>query len=112
MRVSELKNTYLDYWVLRAKGAPHSVADFLVPTHSHSTFWFLGGPLIESSEIHLMTDIRATKGPKNHWHRTRVWVALDKEEIVEHTGPTALIAAMRVFVALTYGENVPAEGEL
>ena len=62
-----------------------------------STDWAQGGPIIEREKI-------ATA-----WHITR-WVAW--RGVVEHPGPTPLIAAMRCYVAAKLGDEVEIPEEL
>jgi hypothetical protein len=62
-----------------------------------STNWMQGGPIIEREKI-------ATA-----WNITR-WVAW--RGVVEHPGPTPLIAAMRCFVASRLGNDIEIPEEL
>lgn len=64
---------------------------------SPSANWTHGGPIIEREKI-------ATA-----WHITR-WVAW--RGVVEHPGPTPLIAAMRCFVASKLGDDIEIPEEL
>ncbi len=65
--------------------------------YSPSSNWKQGGPIIERENI-------ATA-----WHITR-WVAW--RGVVEHPGPTPLIAAMRCFVASKLGNDIEIPEEL
>ena len=66
-------------------------------SYTPSTDWAQGGPIIERENI-------ATA-----WHITR-WVAW--RGVVEHPGPTPLIAAMRCFVASKLGNDIEIPEEL
>ena len=65
--------------------------------YTPSTDWAQGGPIIEREKI-------ATA-----WHITR-WVAW--RGVVEHPGPTPLIAAMRCYVAAKLGDDIEIPEEL
>jgi hypothetical protein len=62
-----------------------------------STNWAQGGPIIDREKI-------ATA-----WHLTR-WVAW--RGVIEHPGPTPLIAAMRCYVASRLGNDIEIPEEL
>jgi hypothetical protein len=71
---------------------------------SPSTDWAQGGPIIERNCVGLY-------GPAG---ARREWEAFlrpdsNKQELVEATGSTPLIAAMRAFVASRFGDKVPDE---
>jgi hypothetical protein len=97
MKTSELTGAALDW----AVSAVHGDSDI----HPYSTDWNEGGPIIErewvsvekrDNELHWSATLRFANG-----NRTR------------ERGPTALIAAMRCYVASKLGDevNVPEETE-
>lgn len=106
-KVSELVGAHLDYWVLMArntkKGMKKDDADtgaklaISMLGASPSRIWAEGGAIIESERIRLWTIDDAT------------WFAyvfdLDDSEHASW-GETALIAAMRAYVASVYGEYI------
>ena len=113
MKVSELEGPTLDYWVAKACGwleenglnfeemtpqfwEENLVSDMFAP----STRWEDGGPIIERERIMLYPE-----------HGTTTWKAYwsydGPESETPAKGPTALIAAMRCFVASKFGEKVP-----
>lgn len=63
---------------------------------SPSTFWFVGGPIIERENIWLAAPRRS----RTEWSAT-VGYSTD-----DHLGSTPLIAAMRAFVASKLGDEV------
>src|SRR5690242_10089625 len=101
MKVAELEGGALDYWVAKAKGdypytLPSERESYCIP--NYSTDWSQGGPIIERERI------------DTTW--SDVWFAVhnaggtDERKWKEFTGPTPLIAAMRVFVYSKFGEEV------
>ena len=110
MKVSALDGAYLDYWVARAEGETAVFEYGECKYHyddEHGTWdenwhpsadWSQGGPIIERERIALIPVIGGT------------WSAEYDEptgggDYQEHAidGPTALIAAMRAFVASKFG---------
>lgn len=111
MRVADLEGAALDYWVARAMGdrakfsrdgsfAIHAGARF-----EPSTNWKHGGPIIERE--------RPTLEPGLHYGGGNTWKAWIRNESGFHCayGQTALIAAMRAYVASKFGEEVPDSAE-
>jgi hypothetical protein len=93
MKTDELTGAALDWAVCVAVygyGADYK-------KNRYSTDWAQGGPIMERENI-------ATA-----WHITR-WVAW--RGVVEHPGPTPLIAAMRCFVASKMGNDIEIPEEL
>lgn len=89
-----------DRWVVRAQ--PPNVGWFSDYTYNPSTFWLLGGPIIERECVELVPDgcggwIAALRGG-------------DADDMAR--GPTPLIAAMRCFVASRLGDEVDIPEEL
>lgn len=127
MKVSELEGAKLDYWVAKAEGYVMERAQDLQMVHrsdpmarilvgpgdskyaySPSTDWQQGGPIIERESISIMTAAELDSSPRK-W---AAWVGdppFKQDE--EFTGPTALIAAMRAYVASKFGEEAPDESQ-
>ncbi|WP_206998868.1 phage protein NinX family protein [Trinickia mobilis] len=121
MRISELEGAWLDYWVARAAelpkprvddglcwveeppcdGDPESAVD---AAFAPSTDWNEGGPIIDREGISIvkLDDCwGAEKGAGNRIETARMNIG--------HTGATALIAAMRCYVGVRFGDEVPDE---
>lgn len=96
MRVAELSGAKLDYWVYRALHGKH-LADLTGGTVPFSTNWRWGGPIIDLEGIGVGPD---SIGPWKAWKESP-----DNTPKV-YIGETALIAAMRRFVALNFGPEV------
>jgi hypothetical protein len=118
MKVAELEGAQLDAWVARASGMEWLLTDWrpgsdlylrgdegeYIP-YSPSTDWNQGGPIIEREHI----DLAFGNVPET-------WEALVRPEYEygtymrddgRGTGRTALIAAMRAYVASKFGDEVP-----
>src|SRR5687768_11566243 len=100
MNVHELTGAKLDYWVAKALGI---IRPELLDNYSPSTNWADGGPIIEREKIKL-EPIHALKGGA-----FRFWNAKALAYVLDMEGETALIAAMRCYVASKLGEEVPDE---
>lgn len=108
MKVSELEGAELDYWVGKAEGyTPLWWGDhwFILldknEAYRPSTYWSVGGPIIERECIELQCGDAVTG---HTWHANIAIIAnCDEPSAV---GPTPLIAAMRCFVASKFGETV------
>ena len=102
MKVSEASGPALDYAV--AKCLYGSDVEYIyahtATRNAYSTDWAQGGPIIDREELTL------SHSPYDHvsYGRTRPWCA-EKKGRMEY-GPTALIAAMRCYVASKLGEEV------
>ncbi len=128
MRVEKLTGNLLDYWTARAQYAPNTkkmesdsliyrclrhderqvVAEFVKAhgvdgTYSPSTDWGQGGPIIEREDVSI--DPYHSDGFYT-WRASRD--VSDASTRVAY-GETALIAAMRCFVASKFGDSVPDE---
>jgi uncharacterized protein DUF2591 len=111
MKVSEMEGCELDCCVAKARGWRDAhVRDgvcFAWPASSipfqPSTNWCHGGPIIERENICLNRGDGSYTGDKK-WEAHIGDTSLRAKEI---TGPTALIAAMRCFVASKYGDICP-----
>lgn len=118
MKVSELTDGLLDYWVARAEGwtndggidgePPYWVTDTcaMVPVREFkpSDDWAEGGPIIERQKIGVT--FGAFGGL---WHALML---ADGPFSIKHTttGATPLEAAMRAYVRSKFGEEVSDEG--
>ena len=71
------------------------------PTWEPSTNWSQGGPIIEQELLCVNPDT-----PRNQW------MAITNSAEIVQFGPTALIAAMRCFVASRLGDEVDVPDEL
>jgi hypothetical protein len=98
-KVAELEGALLDAAVAKAEGwsADEVAAMMLDPKGADryiaaSTVWGIGGPIIERKRIRL--DGRPDSSADGQWTADGYW------------GPTALVAAMRAYVALTFGVTV------
>lgn len=115
IKVAELKDERLDYWAAKADGKDVLIAggmaqilyrrdangDESYQRYSPSTDWSQGGPIIEL--------LKPTSF--YYWKPTSEWTCAWGNGPRWRTGPTALIAAMRCFVASKFGEEVD-EGEI
>jgi len=116
MKVAELMGAELDYWAGIADGLNVEIAlsgecllmddngDEICDEYSPSTNWEYGGPIIEREKITIEPNPYGQKqwgachGPHG---KEPTWIWKNAE--------TALIAAMRCFVASKFGDDVPNE---
>lgn len=124
MKVSELTGALLDYLVAKAEGMDAHIVTathgaqwvILADTHNESfepsTDWAQGGPIIESERI----DIIASGNEWDAGRNSRIESSGEEQSFIEwiemdgkQSGPTPLIAAMRAYVALKFGDEVPDE---
>ena len=120
MKVAELEGRLLDYWVARAEGYSESDDSLMMHVdgtcriawhegddpdslYNPSAAWMWGGPIIEREQIYLIRSGDATV-----WLAAAnvIWLA-DHDDF--EPGETALIAAMRAYVASKFGNEVPDE---
>ncbi|MCA7985176.1 phage protein NinX family protein [Burkholderia vietnamiensis] len=119
MKVSKLGGALLDYWVARAEGIepsrlilrdqPDAVGKMCVRDDlfkfNPSESWLLGGPVIGRQKIAIYWDV-------DEW--VALWHSESSASGTLHArgpvmaGETALVAAMRCYVASKFGEEVPA----
>jgi hypothetical protein len=102
MKVSELKDELLDYWVAKANDMTEiQVVDgHCLVKHVRwepSTDWSQGGPILEREGINLGHGIEA--GPEH-------CVAYLRSGRHRQKGLTPLVAAMRCYVDFKFGEEV------
>jgi hypothetical protein len=110
VKTQELSGPALDWAVAKAEGsgaAEPSNNPFLFKWKigriaHYSTDWAKGGPIIERERISVMTAIRG-------WLGTLV---NDTARLVSTEGPTALVAAMRTYVASKLGDEIEVPAEL
>jgi hypothetical protein len=102
MKVSELKDELLDYWVAKANDVTevHVVDGRCLINHIHwkpSLDWSQGGPIIQKEGINLSHSLEAGSEPCTAYMRSGRH---------RHKGLTPLIAAMRCYVDFKFGEEV------
>ena len=118
IKTSELTGAALDWAVAKAQELPHKIQHselaertqvYLVDEHGRafvmycpSTQWMQGGPIIERENISL------DRVTSEFWVATRI----EGSSLSEEEGPTALVAAMRCFVASRLGDEVDVPEEL
>lgn len=108
MKVSELEGPLLDYWVIKAEHPTSEISfsEWTGKSILYSVAWQWGGPIIDRARIevvpwneppHITEDWRARTfgSPVDGMHASREW-----------KGSTALIAAMRAYVASKFGDEV------
>jgi hypothetical protein len=103
MKTRALIGNHLNRWVAKAIGCEESATGFTLatPLSGHREFarfdwrpselWSLGGPIIELEGIGIFYD-------GNGWHA--------ESNAGTYDGDTALVAAMRSYVANEFGEDV------
>ncbi|KWK74127.1 phage protein NinX family protein [Burkholderia ubonensis] len=123
MKVSELTGALLDYWVAHAQGRRAEIVDgkaivvriragilddngggtyVLRGPYQPSTRWDVGGEIIERERITVTPVYRGAEW--GAYIRNCCYESDDVDQI----GPTPLVAAMRAFVALKFGDEVDA----
>jgi len=97
MKTADLSNADLDYWVAQAEGELLTKKRWIF----YSTSWLAAGKIIERERLL----IAPTKDGG--------WIAWPSdggethEARFEGKGPTPLVAAMRSYVAMAFGKDVP-----
>jgi hypothetical protein len=107
MRTSELKKAALDWAVGQATGFDNG--DWLP---DYSTDWAAGGPIIEREKIGVWFSDSVIDAETDEVVRGETWYAETFEGEHGVTGQTALIAAMRCYVASKLGNEVQIPEEL
>jgi hypothetical protein len=108
IKTSELTGPALDWAVAKAQGKRPSLFIYqqtgaLAKEHNYSSDWSQGGPIIEREGIEL----------KRSLVKPFVWAAFAYQSPNAHCcGPTALIAAMRCYVASKLGDTIDVPEEL
>ncbi len=105
MKVSELQDAELDYWVAKAEAEQDGFVRFYLgmgaaQPFKYSNRWELAGPIIERERI-------TVQALHNMAGQHVGWSAKAREWAREGEGPTPIIAAMRAFCASRFGEEVP-----
>lgn len=123
MRVDELEGAQLDYWVAKAAGVSVYDSNGLVrhlgyalcvaitgggdrngPTvYSPSTDWAQGGPIIEREGIGFAKCFSPIDDPII---KGCEFGAISHDDKIRVYGPTALMATMRCYVMLKFGDEV------
>jgi hypothetical protein len=123
MKASDLIGAELDYWVARGVGKKVSrwggeytvdgQGDQYNPVRwSPSTDWAQGGPIIERFNIIVwpaegeLGELAHALGEMNAGDKTG-WLDLGPHYDLVFLGPTKLIAAMRAFVRMQFGDELP-----
>jgi hypothetical protein len=112
MKTSDLTGAQLALWVARAEGfadaavydgvCAHSFEDTAHWPYAPHERWDEGGPIIERDKI-------ALECPRGGQWEATAWTAEPDRKWVVAYGDTALVAAMRAFVAAKYGDDAPDE---
>lgn len=131
IKTSDLTGAALDWAVAKAEGVPAELLTYfkntgaLVVTRAigrserldYSTDWAQGGPIIERERIGTWDS--AEEAHRGEWAAaTNEWMSMDVESDeflnspMPYHGPTALIAAMRCYVASKLGDEVDVPEEL
>lgn len=111
MKTSELADVSLDYWVMRALGYQRAgelplgvtgcIFDASPCPWNPSESWAQGGPIIDRQ--HIDVEHGSNQGEDFDWRAS----APAKSGMTDfYEGETALIAAMRAFVASKFGNEV------
>ena len=110
IKTSELQGAALDWAV--AKCEVGDAINEIDDPHFYSTDWALAGPIIEREGIAL--DCLRTCGAIDSWIAASEMVREGDEysPVIEFTGSTPLIAAMRCYVASKLGDEVEVPEEL
>lgn len=117
IKASELIGAALDYAVALVNGCSDDQAfdqatssDEEFGRHRYSTDWKLGGPIIEDRGVTIIR--RIDDAGLDWWATTEVSDVRTDYHPIGLTGPTALIAAMRVVVDDELGAEVDIPDEL
>lgn len=108
MKTSELTGAALDWAVAKCEGTEHLFAGHEVGRLHYTTNWAQGGPIIERETIALFIGMEPERKENERWGAFSYRVGSDKTQY----GPTALVAAMRCYVASCLGDEVEIPDEL
>jgi len=116
IKVQDLSGTALDWVVAKCEQGGQLPPDFN-PRYSlpYSTDWSDGGPLIERENIGLREPRDACKPDGVVVLKINYWYARTMKENGDtcvQNGPTALVAAMRCYVASKMGSEIEIPDEL
>jgi hypothetical protein len=95
--IQELGGRDLDTWVAKAEGFPTRHWRRVIFIPDYCSDWRAGGPIIERARIRLLPDVNITNAG---WH-----ASMPGSDFVAF-GRTPLEAAMRCYVAHTFGETL------
>lgn len=103
MKTSELTGAALDWAVAKCEGLDYWHPEIGPSQPEYSTDWAQGGPIIDKTGICLSSD---------HEDAGEGWIAYVPNRGGECWGDTALVAAMRCYVARRLGDKVEVPEEL
>jgi len=115
MKTSKLTGAALDWAVARCEGVDYLSAHkdgFAVEYLSYSTDWLLGGAIIEREKLHVWFSEESVDEEGNllgisEWYSEPSFTSDRDEETYRcTTGPTPLVAAMRVYVESKLGDDI------
>jgi hypothetical protein len=102
-KTSELTGPALDWAVAKCEGhylpQMDEYMDVWLIVRRFSADWAMGGPIIEREEVFLAKSILGG------WTGS-IYVKAKDYNCIMHAAPTPLIAAMRVYVASTLGDEI------
>lgn len=118
IKTNELTGAALDWAVAKAAGivedgefdTTRSIRFILDGYYTPSTNWAQAGPLIETAGITVVC--WAKPGQWEAQSTARLWMQINGPTSVMFKGPTALIAAMRCYVASKLGDEIDLPEEL
>jgi hypothetical protein len=108
VKTSELTGNALDWAVAKCEVGADFIGEIDDP-HFYSTDWAQGGPIIEREGISIC-NVDANSWGEGGWTASlgELWSPSEEGWI----SPTALVAAMRAYVARKLGEDVEVPAEL
>ena len=127
IKTSELQGIALDWAVGKCVGVHHesfiAAQSFKEHAYQYSTGWAQGGPIIERERIdlnrfsgqwaaRLWAGWREIEYPQGGAEHAAAYRSRKVSQSIEQQGPTALIAAMRCYVASKLGDEVEIPAEL
>ena len=103
VKIAELTGQALDWAVAQCEGRTDKywMNDSITGTYSPSTYWMLGGPIIERESIHVEPD-----------SDRKVWMGSIAMKTFKYEDNSPLVAAMRSFVASKLGNDVEVPDDL
>ena len=110
IKTNEATGPALDWMVAKAANYSINTLDLLYDIKSYAKFnpstdWAQGGPIIEREHLCITVEHSGV------WIAYSMWNYADEKQFM-CSGPTALIAAMRCFVASKLGDEVEVPEEL
>jgi hypothetical protein len=122
MKVADLTGALLDYWVARAEGIEHGplLCEMrpgrvfvqgrcdngigFCTAYSPSTNVLQAWPIFDREGVGIVKFYPPIDGEPAPGHE---WVGLSLDDSVRMNGPDGLVAGLRCFVAMRFGETVP-----